>query len=559
MSNYFFTQGADIFIGGSDPVHKLTPFTQQSRGCGQSGDFIHIPHGFLSNLNTTWNTWGNPAKALVQEWAKFRYGVFDEFGFADDPLYPNFYKVGGQIVPTGTSNVPVAGSWRDEDGSEGCDPETGRCFFQPSIETNDRVTCSLGYLAFLPNVTRWCEAKEALGGSSGRALAPTKHNVLCQGHSALDVILSSDDLISRSPQNEVFVRDAKVTTVVNVVREPQPQYVLVMEASASMGHNDLWKWVSKAARKFITHDLVDGSQMALVTFSNDSTVAHSMIELADDKARRRLADTIPDKYKVQRSPRQRCVICGVDAAMESILKDKEAGGHLILITRGDNGTLSYTDERQMLERAEYYNVKFSSILVPDLAPALSFYDHVAKVSGGKSYVFPTRPAALVGTGLYSRLTEAFQEIRRLDTDVPEDIPIRVHEKSARREEPYLTKGEFSIDTTLGRDSRFGILVNDADDYFIKSIQFADKRGEIYGPYSSLSSDFNVINLKTINFPHDTTAPPFDDVCDIFSFLNLRKAKDSERALSDFCYLLQDSVRIRQVCRTSTGKTGVACE
>jgi hypothetical protein len=33
----------------------------------------------------------------------------------------------------------------------------------------------------------------------------------------------------------------------------------------------------------------------------------------------------------------------------------------------------------------------------------------------------------------------------------------------------------------------------------------------YGPYSSLTNDFNVINVKTINYPQDTQSPPFDDV------------------------------------------------
>jgi hypothetical protein len=30
----------------------------------------------------TSETWGNPAKLFVHEWAKLRYGVFDEFGFS---------------------------------------------------------------------------------------------------------------------------------------------------------------------------------------------------------------------------------------------------------------------------------------------------------------------------------------------------------------------------------------------------------------------------------------------------------------------------------------------
>ncbi len=74
-----------------------------------------------------------------------------------------------------------------------------------------------------------------------------------------------------------------------------------------------------------------------------------------------------------------------------------------------------------------------------------------------------------------------------------------------------TTGSFVIDTTLGRETQFSVVVEESDDYFIKSVTFSDSKGTSYGPYSSLTNDFNVINVKTINFPQDTQSPPFDDV------------------------------------------------
>ena len=72
-------------------------------------------------------------------------------------------------------------------------------------------------------------------------------------------------------------------------------------------------------------------------------------------------------------------------------------------------------------------------------------------------------------------------------------------------------GNFSIDSTLGRDTQFGILVDDAEVHYIKSVSFTDDKGFNYGPFTSFSSEFNVINLKTINFLQDASSPPFDDV------------------------------------------------
>ena len=63
--------------------------------------------------------------------------------------------------------------------------------------------------------------------------------------------------------------------------------------------NDLWKWVSKAASKFIVYDLPARARVALVTFSNDSAVAQSMTTLTDERSRVQMADRIPNKYKVR--------------------------------------------------------------------------------------------------------------------------------------------------------------------------------------------------------------------------------------------------------------------
>ena len=79
-------QTPDIRIDVDHPFHRGSPYTQQSRGCAQPGDFMALPANFLTSWNNTVETWGNPAKVFVHEWAKLRYGIFDEFGFAGKNL-----------------------------------------------------------------------------------------------------------------------------------------------------------------------------------------------------------------------------------------------------------------------------------------------------------------------------------------------------------------------------------------------------------------------------------------------------------------------------------------
>ena len=257
--------------------------------------------------------------------------------------------------------------------------------------------------------------------------------------------------------------------------------------------------------------------LSIVTFSNESVVQHNLAPLSDENARARIADSIPDKYKVQRSPDLRCVKCGLEAAVRQVLNGDEAGAHVILITRGDNDTLNFADQNDILKLASEYQVRFSSLLVPRFgASALNFYDKLSQLTNGRSFVFPLQEPNIlnenIGAGTYHQMIEAFYALRRLDTDFASNVPVTVHSNVVTREMPNLkSSGTFAIDSTLGQDTLFGIIVDDPDDHNIKAVTFTDNGGQKYGPYFSLSNEYIVINMKTINFPKNTPAPPFDDV------------------------------------------------
>lgn len=46
---------------------------------------------------------------MVAEWAKYRYGVFDEMGYSRDPVYPMCYMgdQSGMDFTTGCSDRPL--------------------------------------------------------------------------------------------------------------------------------------------------------------------------------------------------------------------------------------------------------------------------------------------------------------------------------------------------------------------------------------------------------------------------------------------------------------------
>lgn len=89
---------SDITIAEQHPTYVDNIFTQQSGGCGEQGDQIYMSYESLKRPTI--------GKEFVREWAKYRYGVFDEIGFKNDKIYPQCYTTDRQHV-TGCSDLPA--------------------------------------------------------------------------------------------------------------------------------------------------------------------------------------------------------------------------------------------------------------------------------------------------------------------------------------------------------------------------------------------------------------------------------------------------------------------
>ncbi|XP_035701868.1 uncharacterized protein LOC110862936 [Folsomia candida] len=102
-------------IGGEHPVFGHNPWTQQSKGCGQQGDMISAGFQYVLQYNDTEAGHSTPERTFVKEFVKFRYGVFEETGFENDPIYPTAYYHGtgskDERKPTSCTNRPLTGNW----------------------------------------------------------------------------------------------------------------------------------------------------------------------------------------------------------------------------------------------------------------------------------------------------------------------------------------------------------------------------------------------------------------------------------------------------------------
>lgn len=133
-----------ITVSKSHPVFGNRPWAQQTQGCGKQGDQIRLGADILSAASN--DTHSYTARLLLGEWVKYRWGVFEESGHYGDALYPPLYR----------------------------DPATHR------LRPNE---CSDPAQSQAP----FCTAEEHVPE------APTKHNALCGGRPAWDIILQSQD------------------------------------------------------------------------------------------------------------------------------------------------------------------------------------------------------------------------------------------------------------------------------------------------------------------------------------------------------------------------------
>ena len=377
---------------------------------------------------------------------------------------------------------PASGSaawrWETSSGAE-CDPSREPVLPCRAVWTDSGAgpACSLG--AGLPTASRYCNASEA-------ALLPTQHNVLCAGRPARQVIAQHPDFRRAMPARQ----PASLEPLVRLVRRPMARWVLAIESSQAVSPH--WAWVRKAAHKFIRADLPVNSQLALLTFSSDVRVEHGLVSLTSGAVRGAVADSLPGRYHLAR-PGPACLACLLRAAT------KTGASHLLLLAGPPHNT-SRGEEEAAVRVARQAGLTVTILQLPGYHTGAQ-YDKLAQATGGRS----TRlPASQHGVDLLAGLTAGLsQALRDAGAQSRETVVTREHYSDRA------SRGEFVIDESLGRDTVFGIFVEDEEDHLIKSVTFTDSDGNQYGPFTKMSSALDPFNIKTINYVGEE--PPFGNV------------------------------------------------
>ncbi|KAI9550565.1 hypothetical protein GHT06_005067 [Daphnia sinensis] len=325
-------ENAEVQIDLPNSKYGDSPYTVQLGGCGDPGQYIHLTPNYVMthSSNAMISQVGPAGKAFVKEWAKLRYGVFDEHGYTGaNSSYPTFYRPGSgqqpiEMVPNVCSDQPV-----DFSIDNGCsvDPQTGlynsNCMYS-FLNTFKPTSSIMSDNRMLSTAMHFCDDDPSSLHKHNRE-APTKQNAFCNSHSVWSVISKHADFAG---YNNPPATIANVKPTFNVVRVlTGARYVLVTDVSGSMDSYNRIGRLNEAARRWIKYDVRHGTSLGIVKFSSTASMLSPMT-VVNDNTRQQLMDKIPTSTEGVT-----CIGCGLQIALD-MLRPGGKGGVIVLVTDG---------------------------------------------------------------------------------------------------------------------------------------------------------------------------------------------------------------------------------
>ena len=401
MESIVFEDG-NVRIDQRSGVYGNSPFTVHTGGCGEPGEYMQVSSTFLLDYPAMADVFGPPGQVFVHEWAKYRYGVFEEFGYPGDEKYPLFYfkaewSASGQqnvITPNFCTNNGISDFGMIDavsGGPCGYIEDTGlpdeNCI--PVLGPNNQIDSSIMALPYIENNDQFCDDTEEL---FHRADIPTKHNEICQGRSTFSVILDHPDFNNYQKRNQT---EEDLTPTFKILgTKDASSFVMVLDVSGSMddncnlqGQKDCQLRIDRmkqASQRWIEFDVKDGTPVGLVTFSSLDMIKEVLaLKPIDDGYRAEFKSELGNITANGGT----CMGNGLKQGIDTLQKGNvSTGGIIIFLTDGqfscDNGlTLAQVIPDLKTQGARVITIAFSN------NADASIID-LAKETDGKAYFVP---------------------------------------------------------------------------------------------------------------------------------------------------------------------------
>ena len=277
-------EDGNIRVGTTSGVYGDSPFTIQTGGCGDPGEYIQVSAQLLQ-LDNFEDVFGPPGQVFVHEWAKYRYGVFEEHGYPGDEKYPMFYikntwTVDGEknvLSPNFCLNHDVEYTMESMDGgscqfNEITGLPDANCIFV--LNNADGVESSIMALPYLDGNDQFCDDSEEFYHD---LTLPNKHNTQCNSRSTFSVIREHQDFQGFTPKN--FTESTPKFEL--LLPSVSSSYVMVLDVSGSMSTANRIGRMQESAIRWVTYDVQNDFPLGVVKFSTQAETIFPLTKLAD--------------------------------------------------------------------------------------------------------------------------------------------------------------------------------------------------------------------------------------------------------------------------------------
>ncbi|XP_042237431.1 calcium-activated chloride channel regulator 4-like [Homarus americanus] len=462
-------QESEIRVDLQHHPYYNQPYTKQPGKCGSPGLHIHLTPDYLTEEKyQSW--WGKPGKSLVPLWAKLRWGVFDELGYPNDPIYPSFYYLANEekfgdknlsYAPSYCANAEITGFMRKKNTIKGVGkwecvkgkdnlPEQDCRFFADKVQAANSSLLSYPFISS-DSVVEFCDETTHLRN------VPNKQNVMCRGQSVWKVMLQHDDFKNANPARDAPPEDPVIT----VIKGVYPSYAVVMDYSNSMRSKNRIGTLQRSVRRWLLYTVPTNSFVSLIRFSSGPAILLTpLTKITDMQSRRNLASKIDKNISGGTS-----IISGLQKAKE-VLNGTEGNKNIFLITDGED---DYDDPESFIDDLLQANICVMTVALGKEAD--SRLESLSDKTGCKSYVVNDNDQTRM-------MNSAFEAtLVRMPVSAAYSLNTKFYESSKYKTTNLTVGNSFKVDKTIGRNMVFH-LETDKIDHVIGTPSLIDPQGNV---------------------------------------------------------------------------------